>query len=424
MAADRMTRWGSRKFSRRDFLRLAGLTASAALAAACAPAAPLPTAAPPSAAEKAPAEETLHVGILDKEMTRSEIVDAIKKEGQVVIANWTYTANDTLVAKFKEHVKSEWGVDIKVIYEGTQAPSTYMTNVYTALKAGNPAPYDVMAIEENYYAEALQNDVADAFLPSDLIPNLDLVSDQFKHPPTGINFQATATPAIVYNSANVDFLQDWKDLADPRLKGRITMPLPGDITAGGFLLGICWSLGLDYKNPDDMTKAIDYAVDEIGPNVLKYTTDSSEMQQLLRSGAVDAVGFWNSLARMEFLSGYTDTRFVVAKSGMPMINGLMWIPKSAPHPILAQIFVNWRISPEAQVPPDSWGLEPGPWAELHEGFLGPEYEQYLPDWIKEDYYKFFPTSEEIQNVYKAVDWDYYAAHVDEWMDYYSKRLGL
>lgn len=412
------------RFSRRDFMRLAGLTVSASLLAACVPAAPPPAAVPAPAEEKAAPEETFHVGFLDKDMTRSEIVNAIKKEGQVIVANWTYTANDTLVAKFQEYVKNEWGVDIKVIYEGTQAPSTYMTNVYTALKAGNPAPYDVMAIEENYYAEALQNEVAAPFLPSDLIPNLDLVNEQFRHLPTGINFQATATPAIVYNSAKVDFLKDWKDLADPRLKGRITMPLPGDITAGGFLLGICWSLGLDYKNPDDMRKTIDYAVDEIGPNVLKYTTDSSEMQQLLRSGAADAVGFWNSLARMEFLNGYEDTRFVIAQSGMPMINGLMWIPKGAPHPILAQIFVNWRIGPEAQVPPDSWGLEHGPWAELHEGFLGSAYEQYLPEWIKDDYYKFFPSSEEIQTIYKTVDWNYYAAHVDEWMDYYSKRLGL
>ena len=39
---------------------------------------------------------------------------------------------------------------------------------------------------------------------------------------------------------------------------------------------------------------------------LKYTPDSAEMQQLLRSGAADAVSFWNSLARLEYFGGNTD----------------------------------------------------------------------------------------------------------------------
>ena len=91
------------------------------------------------------------------------------------------------------------------------------------------------------------------------------------------------------------------------------------------------------------------------------------MQQLLRAGVVDAVGFWNSLARMEFLNGQTNTAFMIAKSGQYLANGYMWIPKGTPHPVLAQIFVNWRLSDEAQFPPESWGLEPGPWAELNEG---------------------------------------------------------
>ena len=97
------------------------------------------------------------------------------------------------------------------------------------------------------------------------------------------------------------------------------------------------------------------------------------MQQLLRSGVVDAVGFWNSLARMEFLNGQTNTAFMIAESGQYLANGFMWIPKGAPHPVLAQIFVNWRLSDDVQFPAESWGLEPGPWAELQEGFLGESY---------------------------------------------------
>lgn len=395
------------------------------LLAACAvpaqpPAAP---AAPPAEEEKAAPEETVYVSILNQEMTQSEIVEAIRKEGGLVVANWTYTANDDLVREFEKYVKETYGVDIKLTYEGTQAPSTYLTNLYAAQRAGNPAPYDVMAIEENYWAEAMQQDAAEAFLPSGLVPNQELVFEQFVHEPTAIAFQSTAFPGVVYSQSRAGWLKKLTDLADPRLKGKVTLPLPGDITAGGFLVSVAAELGKDYKDPDQMIETVDWVVDNIGPNVLKYTTDSSEMQQLLRSGAADAVTFWNSLARLEFLSGNTDAALLVSEGGVFPVNGYMWIPKGVPHPVLAQIFVNWRISPEVQFP-NNWGLEPGPWAELHEGFLGPGYpESLIPDWFKEDYYTYYPTPEQIKTQFKTLDWDAYTAGVDIWMNHYAERLG-
>jgi spermidine/putrescine-binding protein len=172
-----------------------------------------------------------------------------------------------------------------------------------------------------------------------------------------------------------------------------------------------------------MAEAIDFYVERIHPNVLQYTTDSATMQQLLRGGVVDAVGFWNSLARMEFLSGQTNTMFMIAESGHYLANGYMWIPKGAPHPVLAQIFVNWRLSDEAQFPPESWGLEPGPWAELNEGIIGESYEDLIPEWFAEDYFNYYPTTEQLTTNYKSVDWDYFTEHLGEWSDQYSQGIG-
>jgi spermidine/putrescine-binding protein len=172
-----------------------------------------------------------------------------------------------------------------------------------------------------------------------------------------------------------------------------------------------------------MVETVDWVVDNIGPNVLKYTTDSSEMQQLLRSGAVDAVAFWNSLARLEFLSGNEDAALLITQSGVYPVNGYLWIAKGAPHPVLAQIFIDWRLSPGAQFPND-WGIEPGPWAELQEGFLGPGYSQDLiPEFIRDDYYSFYPTSEQIDQLFLPIDWDAYNAGLDTWMNHYAERLG-
>lgn len=370
-------------------------------------------------------EGPVQVSILNREMTQEEIVAEIQNEGQVNVGNWTYTANDTVIAKFVEYVSSTYGVDITLNYEASQAPSTYITNLYTALQSGNPPSYDVMAIEENFLAEALSQPepVAEEFLPSGLVPNADRALEMFQSFPHGVGFQASASPGIVYDKERAPYLTDWQNLADERLKGRLTMPLPGDITMGGMLLGLAASLGLDYMKPEDMTQVIDFFVEKIHPNVLQYTTDSATMQQLLRAGVVDAVGFWNSLARMEFLNGQANTAFMIAESGQYLCNGVMWIPKGAPHPVLAQIFVNWRLSDEAQFPPDSWGLEHGPWAELNEGILGESYAELIPEWFADDYFNYYPTIEQLSTNYKTVDWDYYAEHVGEWMDYVSQGIG-
>jgi spermidine/putrescine-binding protein len=378
-----------------------------------------------SAASVAAQDGPVQVSIVNKEMTPDEIVAAIQSEGEVNVGNWTYSANDTVIAKFIEHVSSTYGVDITLNYQQSQSPSTYMTSLYTALQSGSPPSLDVMAIEENYLAEALSQPepVAEEFLPSGLVPNADRVMEMFQAFPHGVGFQASATPGVIYDRERAPYLADWQDLADERLRGRLTMPLSGDIAMGGMLLGLAASLGLDYKVPDEMTEAINFFIERIHPNVLQYTSDQAIIAQLLRGGVIDAASYWNSLARLEFLGGQTNTVFMIAESGQYLANGYMWIPKGTPHPVLAQIFVNWRLSDEVQFPPESWGLEPGPWAELNEGIIGESYADLVPEWFAEDYFTYYPTVEQLTASYKSVDWDYYAEHVGEWSDQYSQGIG-
>jgi spermidine/putrescine-binding protein len=373
----------------------------------------------------------VNVSIVGKDMTFDEIKAAIADEGEVTVGNWTYSANDQLTRRFQDYVNTVYGEEITLNYVGSQSPSTYIADLYTTAAAGDDSAYDVMAIEENYWAEVqLQQTnqgtkLMEDFLPSGLVPNATRVMDSLKHEPTSIGFQASATPGLNYNKATVDFLTDWKDLADERLRGKVLLWLPGDITAGGMLLGMCDSLGLDYHNPDHVTQAIDFIIDEIGPNVLKYTSDNAEAQSLFSSGAVDIVSFWNSMARMQYLNGMTDAAFLVAASGQYAVNGYMWIPVKPQHPVLAQIFVDWRLSDDAQFPDlESWGINEGAWAELQEGFLGESYTGLVPDWIADVYADYFPTIEQLAQNYKSVDWDYYVANSADWFDYWNQKLGL
>jgi len=364
---------------------------------------------------------TKHVSILNKDMTDDEIKAEIAKEGSLVVGNWTYSANSTLVDEFQKYVKANYGADITLTYEGSQSPSEYITKLAAAKQGGNPAPYDVLAVEENYWADASAQGLVDDGLTSDLIPNQKLVLDQFKHAPQSIAFQSTAFPGIVYNKSKAPFLTSLKDLADPRLKGKVTLPAPGDITSGGFFLGLAAELGKDYKDPNQMKEVVDWAVANIGPNVLKYTTDQPTLQQLLESGAVDAVAFWNSLARLEYFGGHPDATLLVPKTIYPA-NGYLWIPKGAQHPVLAQVFINWRLSPDVQFPND-WPIEHGQWSELSEGFLGPDYVSRVPGWFAKDYFNYFPTLDQIKTQFKPIDWNAYNASAKVWQDYYASKIG-
>ena len=56
----------------------------------------------------------VHVSIVDKDMSLDDIKAAIADEGEVTVANWTYTANDQLVKRFQDYVKTVYDVDVKL----------------------------------------------------------------------------------------------------------------------------------------------------------------------------------------------------------------------------------------------------------------------------------------------------------------------
>jgi ABC-type Fe3+ transport system substrate-binding protein len=393
-------------------------TASGGASSAPAPSA---SSAESPAASASAAGNTKHVSILNKDMTDDEIKAEIAKEGSVVVGNWTYAATSEIVNQFQKYVKDTFGADIKLNYVGSQQPSEYLTKLAADQKAGNKASFDVIAVEENYWFDASQQGLVEDSLDSDLIPNQAMVLDVFKHEKQSIAFQSTAYPGVVYDKNDAGFLTKLMDLADPRLKGKLTLPKPTDITAGGLLLGLASEMGKDYKDPEQMKQVVDWAVQNLGPNVVKYTTDQATPQKLFEDGAVDAVAFWNSLARLEYLNGHQEAALLVPPTIYPA-NGYLWVPKNAAHPVLAQVFMNWRLAKDVQFP-NAWPIDHGQWSELSEGFLGPDYVDQVPDWFKADYFTYFPKLDQIQSGFKTIDWPAYNASSKVFLDYYSQQLG-
>jgi ABC-type Fe3+ transport system substrate-binding protein len=401
---------------------VAGACSSTPPAASNAPSVAAPSAAGSPAESASAGAGTKHVAILNKDMTDDEIKAEIAKEGTVNVGNWTYAATKEIVNQFQMYVKDTFGADIKLNYAGTQQPSTYLTALLTDSQSGGKASFDVIAVEENYWYDATQQGlVEENGLDSDLIPNASMVLDVFKHDKQSIAFQSTAYPGVVYDKTDAGYLKKLQDLADPRLKGKLTFPKPTDITAGGLLLGIASEMGKDYKDPEQMKAVVDWTFDNIGPNVAQWTTDQATPQKLFETGAVDAVGFWNSLARLEYLGSHKEAALLVPPTIYPA-NGYLWIPKNAQHPVLAQVFINWRLSKEVQFP-NAWPIDHGAWSELSEGFLGPDYVDQVPDWFKADYFTYFPNLDQIQSAFKTIDWKAYNDSSKVFLDYFSQKLG-
>lgn len=363
------------------------------------------------------------VSILNRRLSREEIIEAIRNEGTVSVGGWNYTASDSLEKQFEAWVQQEYGVAVNLEYSREASPATYLDQIYAALQGSSTAPYDVIAIEENYLTDALAHDAVAEMLPSDLVSNASGIVVEPDHTPYAVPFQAAATVApIFHNDAIGEWFHDWRDLADARLRRRIVLPRAEGKVAGLFLIGMAGSLGKDYKNPAQMSETIDFVCTELQPNVLRYTNNFSEIQELLRENQIDAAVTWNLLARLERYSGADGTGDIVYQpmtSGQSAINGYTWIPQGAAHPVLAQLFIQWRLSDEALLPGEGWNLSNVAWGEYHEGMLREGFEGEIPQAVRGPYEALYPSLEEIKQTYRAVDWTYYAAHEAEWLQQYS-----
>ena len=188
------------------------------------------------------------------------------------------------------------------------------------------------------------------------------------------------------------------DLADPRLKGKVTMPAPGDIGAGGFLLGLAAELGKDYKDPDQMKEVVDWVTTNIGAERPQAHQHSAELQTAAGVGRGRCRGLLERLARLEYFGGDTDIAQVVpaalSHQRLPVDPQGCAAPGAGPD--LHQL----AAGPGRPVP-QRWPIDHGPWAELSEGLLGADYVDHIPDWFKADYYNYYLTLDQIKTGFQS-----------------------
>ena len=438
--------------SRRDFLKMAGSFAAGAVVAGAGVYATQPgvpgatqtvTTTVTGAAEAAerlwPAgQDKVWIPIMNQFMSRDEVAAEIAKEKKVSIANWTYwgLVDSYFTPSLKKYVKDLYGVDIEVEFLGTQAAKGgWVVAVESALAAGEAPPFDLMHIEVNFFEDAVAKGLAEPFLPSPLVPWAGYVDSWFLRYPYGIQFQQHALGNFTVNTKYAgDWFNGWKALADPRLKGKVSIWPSSDNGLWGWWAVMAGELGYDYHNLDDMKKTLKWIADNICPNVLKYTDDEGELADLLEKELTWASAYWCCTAEgyaitKPYLKGTQKLPYF--KGQHPNLPGVYWIPKKVQHPVLAQIAADWELSAGLQMTDiKQWPLAPDDetktkqlWAEAFEGPLGEDYLQFVPDWVKElgpnGIYELYPTIEQATSFLK-LDWGYINTVINDWIAYWKQ----
>ena len=383
-------------------------------------------------------QDKVWIPIMNQFMSRDEVATEIAKEKKVSIANWTYwgLVDSYFTPSLKKYVKDLYGVDIEVEFLGTQAAKGgWVVAVESALAAGEAPPFDLMHIEVNFFEDAVAKGLAEPFLPSPLVPWAGYVDSWFLRYPYGIQFQQHALGNFTVNTKYVgDWFNGWKALADPRLKGKVSIWPSSDNGLWGWWAVMAGELGYDYHNADDMKKTLKWIADNICPNVLKYTDDEGELADLLEKELTWASAYWCCTAEgyaitKPYLKGTQKLPYF--KGQHPNLPGVFWIPKKVQHPVLAQIAADWELSAGLQMTDiKQWPLAPDDetktkqlWAEAFEGPLGEDYLQFVPDWVKElgpnGIYELYPTIEQATSFLK-LDWGYINTVINDWIGYWKQ----
>ena len=210
----------------------------------------------------------IDVPILGRTLTLDELKQQIAAEASLAVFDARTEFGDQLADQFRQFIAATYGVDITVTFDQTSATSDLLTQIQTSAGERLSAPVDVMTTTADQWmsvridGQLSDIQVVEEFLPSDLIPNYDRTFTALRFEPTTVACQSANAPAMIYDSARIDWLVDWTDLADPRLAGKVLLWRPVDQIADGMLLGLSSALRFDYRNPDQMDATIDYLVDE------------------------------------------------------------------------------------------------------------------------------------------------------------------
>ncbi len=351
----------ARALTRRELIRVLGVTTTGLLAAACAPATPpQPTAAPkvappaaaPTAAPAAPAAAAVEPAAKapaaatggDFQAQWDAVVAGAKKEGKLVINTFPGTGFRQSIAAFEEK------------YPGIAIDHTTMIQRDLAVRALQEQKAGIYSFD---VAQGPPGTAMGVMLPAgawDPMPpaiiHPEVTGDQYwkggfkrgfidKTGTYGYHFGWNKYRGVYINTDEVKpgEITSTLDLLNPKWKGKIVLMDP---RSGGFTAN--WVSAARRAHGDDYLQKLFIDQEPV------FTRDQRQAtEMLIRGGYAVATGPDEALLDDFKNSGVTVNVSTQRMSDATYIQGgSVWLFKNAPNPNAAKLFINWLLSKEGQ----------------------------------------------------------------------------
>ncbi len=295
-----------------------------------------------------------------------QMIEAAKKEGAVSLYSSASTGPSNAIA---EAFKRKYGVNVTVYRAGS---SDVVTRVRSEEGANRPQA-DVLIIEEPGLSLLVP------FLASFDPPERAAIPAEYKTPVHTLIRMYMSQIGWNTNVVKADIApKDWKDLLNPRWKGRFGS-LDPHITA----TTLAWQVMVNRLYGPDFLQ-------QFGANQPKLYASTNAMSQAIVSGEID-LGVTNSFGVIQMAETGAPMAGITPKDTV-LFGGNVGVFAKAPHPNAARLFCDFACSAEGQtvinvagatIPthPQASAPQAGNLAELSRihNFSQPDYKQIIAD---------------------------------------------
>jgi spermidine/putrescine transport system substrate-binding protein len=324
-----------RRISRRQLLETAAkvgpLAALGPILAACGvSASQQPSAAPPSVAPPASAPASVAPS------PTAAPTPIPSPESEVIIYNWDAYIGETTVAEFEKKY------NIKVHYEKFPDAATMIAKIRIDGKGGG---YDVAYPTSVEVPGLLKDGIIQPLIP-DLITNAKNLGPQWQNPlydPNNLNSMPYMwwSTGFCWDGAKIkDDLTSWESLWNEAYKGKLAMLDDSRevFAAAAFRLG----LDPNTTNVEDLDKML-ALLEQQKPLVRTYTTD--HINAMINAQVIISHCWSGDVYQM--YDDVPEVKYVIPSEGAVRGSDTMVVTSGAPHPIAANLWINFNL--DAQI---------------------------------------------------------------------------
>jgi spermidine/putrescine transport system substrate-binding protein len=257
---------------------------------------------------------------------------------------WSQYMKPQIIKQFEK----KYGVRVTLTYYNS------LGSMFAKLRSGGDSEYDIVVPSNYFVPKMIKSDILQP-LNKKLIPNLKNIMKRFKNPPYDPGNKYTAayqwgTTGIAYDATKLHKVPDiWAVLFDPKVNSKFPFVLSADPRV--MLGAACAYQGHGYacigaKKWKQAAKLI--LKTKKRPNFNGFMDDTRMLKQIARGNLVAGVAYNGDLAfdKVQDPKTYAHIKFILPKEGAELWVDNMAIPVHAPHPNLANEFINFILNPK------------------------------------------------------------------------------